>query len=119
MNETFKSQLQIGGAIALAAAGLVGLTNYLIPAPPKPLTVTLEWNPSPDAGVYYEMWSTVNLASNKSWYLKARVTGTNRMTFQTTNQQEFFAVRAALPVVTGPLTNSVTNWIYSEWSVKK
>jgi hypothetical protein len=121
VNENTKSNLrgvgQVVGAIALAAVGLVVVTNQLLPG--KPRIITLEWDAVSDAGVYYEMWSTVNLASNRSWYFKARITGTNRMTFPMTNQQEFFAVRAAQPYVTGPANAPVTNWLYSEWSVKR
>jgi hypothetical protein len=116
LNDNAKANLgvlQVLGAIAVASVGLVVVTNQLLPA--KPRTITLEWDAVTDAGVHYEMWSTTNLAADKSWYFKARITGTNRMTFPMTNQQEFFAVRAALPYMNG----AVTNWLYSEWSTKQ
>jgi hypothetical protein len=123
MNADLKSQLpelgKIGGALAAGILAVTGIT-YLALSPSQPRTVTWEWDANGnDSSVYYELWSTVNLASNKSWYFKARVTGTNRVTFARTNEQEFFAVRAAQPYVTGPDSQAVTNWMYSDWSVKK
>lgn len=120
MNDDTKKQLpelgKIGMAILVGAALVGGITYVALgpAAPPKMLSLT--WDVCDDPNAWYEFASTTNLGKDKSWYFKARIPPTNRCYFPMTNGQEFFAIRAALPYVTGPTNNPVTNWIYSDYS---
>lgn len=99
----------------VAGAGLVGLTNYLLPpAPPKQAVFEMWWDERDnDKTVWYEFWSTTDLSKKNNWYLKCRVQGTNHIVLPKTNGQEFFTVRAGITYITGPTNKPVTNWMYS------
>lgn len=113
MKETPKQLGKIGGLIAVASIGMVALTNYLLPIPTKQFSLWWDTNGN-GPEVWYELWSTTDMAKSNNWYMKCRVQNTNHVVLPNTNGQEFFAIRAGVMYLTGPTNKPVTNWMYSE-----
>jgi hypothetical protein len=107
---------QVYAAIAVGIALMGGVTYVVLTQPVPPPMIGLAWDMSDDPNAWYEFASSTNLSKPNSWYFKALVPPTNRCYFPMTNRNEFFAIRAALPYVTGPTNNQVTNWMYSAYS---
>lgn len=102
-------------ARVIAPAVNQNLTAKSVVAPPPVRFIHLGWDRTENPACWYEFASSTNLSRSNSWYFKALIQPTNNCYFVMTNAQEFYAIRAALPVKTG----SVTNWIYSEYSQSK
>lgn len=123
MNEDTKQQTKSTAktvGVASIGAAIVAAITYLVLPPSGPVgkPINLQWDKNNvGADYWYEFASTTNLAKSNSWYFKARVRDTNRIVFYATNEQEFFAVRAAFPLGTTTSNGVVTtNWLYSEYS---